>query len=395
MRLRQVVGFGQDTMSTQNDRNRLFHSFTQMTKRITLIVVSFLAACILILVAVLLAYSPGTPKPFLLADGKLLPGSISEKLHLNINGTQQGMFIKSKDTTHPVLLYLHGGMPDYFLTQKYPTGLEDYFTVAWWEQRGSGLSYSSNIPPETMTLEQMISDALEVTNYLRHRFCKEKIYIMGHSGGTFIGIQVVARAPKLYHAYIGIAQMSYQLKSERLAYEYMLRQFQAIGNKEMVQALEAAPVSMKDGAPDAYFAVRDIAMHSLGIGTTHDMNSVITGIFLPSLACRDYTVIEKVNMWLGKSRSGVSVLWKDMLATDLSSMVTKLDLPVYFFHGIYDYTVSATLAKDYFGKIQAPVKGYYSFSNSAHSPLFEEPDKMRQIFMEDVFASANSHADSK
>ena len=113
--------------------------------------------------------------------------------------------------------------------------LKNYFTVVWWEQRGSGLSYNADIPPETMTLEQMISDTKELTNYLRNRFGKEKIYLMGHSGGTFIGIQVAARMPELYHAYIGVAQMSDQLKSERLAYEYMIKKFSEKGNTKMVQ----------------------------------------------------------------------------------------------------------------------------------------------------------------
>ena len=291
---------------------------------------------------------PENLNPFVDENGSPLAGSISEKVFVNINGVEQGMFIKSKDATHPVLLYLHGGMPDYFLTQRYPTGLEDYFTVVWWEQRGSGISYSADIPPETMTLEQMISDTLEVTNYLRHRFGKEKIYLMGHSGGTFIGIQAAARAPELYYAYIGVAQMSNQLKSERLAYEYMLQQFKENGNTKMVRKLEAAPVTMTGGTPDAYLALRDEAMHSLGIGTTHDMNSVITGIFLPSLACREYTFVEKVNMWRGKSHSGVSSLWDEMIATDLTKQVPELDVPVYFFEGIYDYTCSYTIGKRLF-----------------------------------------------
>ncbi len=140
----------------------------------------------------LMVLSPGKAKPFLDENGNPLEKSISEKIYVNINGVEQGMFIKSKDSTNPVLLYLHGGMPEYFLTQKYPTGLENYFTVVWWEQRGSGLSYYADIPPETITLEQMISDTKEVTNYLRQRFGQEKIYLMGHSGGTFIGIQVAA-----------------------------------------------------------------------------------------------------------------------------------------------------------------------------------------------------------
>lgn len=360
-----------------------------------LIVLAILLACLLILVGVLQLWSHGKPTPFVDENGSPLAGSISEKVFVNINGVEQGMFIKSKDATHPVLLYLHGGMPDTFLTQRYPTGLEDYFTVVWWEQRGSGISYSADIPPETMTLEQMISDTLEVTNTLRHRFGKEKIYLMGHSGGTFIGIQAAARAPELYSAYIGVAQMSNQLKSERLAYEYMLQRFKESGNTKMVRKLEEAPVTMTDGTPDAYRALRDPAMHSLGIGTTHDMNSVITGIFLPSLTSREYTLGEKVNMWRGKSRSGISIIWDKIISTDLSKQVLELDLPVYFFEGIYDYTCSYAEAKSYFEKLKAPVKGFYTFEQSAHSPLFEEPEKMGRILQEDVLAGTNSLADTE
>jgi pimeloyl-ACP methyl ester carboxylesterase len=391
--IRQTIG---ENKVTQPEIKTLsIPSFMRKAGRIMWIVISIFLVCIFILVSVLLVWSPGKPKPFVDENGNPLAGSISEKIQINVNGVQQGMFIKSKDAAHPVLLYLHGGMPDYFLTQKYPTGLEDDFTVVWWEQRGSGISYNASIPPETMSLEQMISDTLEVTNYLRQRFGKEKIYLMGHSGGTFIGIQAAARAPELYSAYIGVAQMSYQLKSEKLAYDYMLKQFKANGNTQMVQKLEAAPVTMTDGTPAAYLAVRDEAMHSLGIGTTHDMHSVITGIFLPSLASREYTFMEKINMWRGKAHSGVALVWKNMIATDLSNQVPELDLPVYFFHGVYDYTVSYTQAKSYFEKLKAPLKGFYTFEQSAHSPLFEEPEKMRKILQEDVLAGANSLADAK
>ncbi|MBE0687496.1 MAG: alpha/beta hydrolase [Anaerolineaceae bacterium] len=330
--------------------------------------------------------SPGKIDPVFDSTGKPLPGSLSEKIFINVNGVKQGMFIQSKNTSNPVLLYLHGGMPDFFLTKKYPTGLEDIFTVVWWEQRGSGMSYSADIPRETMTKEQLISDTLEVTNYLRQRFGEDKIYLMGHSGGTFIGIQAAALAPELYHAYLGEAQMSYQLKSELLAYEYMLQQFKANGNTRMIKKLEENPVTLTGGTPPGYIQLRDPAMHNLGIGTTHDMDSVIAGIFLPSLAIREYSLMEKVNLWRAKSQAGVSIVWDEMLITDLSSEITELAIPVYFFHGIFDYTVSYTLAKAYFEKLAAPVKGFYTFENSAHSPMFEEPKKMQQILLEDILA---------
>jgi hypothetical protein len=108
------------------NKNKRFSmpSFARKAGRIMLIGISILSACILILVGLLLAVSPGKPQPFVDDTGRPLAGSISEKVFVNINGVKQGMFITSKDATNPVLLYLHGGMPDYFLTQKYPTGLE-------------------------------------------------------------------------------------------------------------------------------------------------------------------------------------------------------------------------------------------------------------------------------
>jgi len=202
---------------------------------IMLMAISIPIALLVILFGVLLAFSPGKPRPFVGETGKVLTASISEKIYVNINGVQQGMFIKSKDASNPVLLFLHGGagMPEYFLTQRYPSGLEQYLTVCWWDRRGAGLSYHPDVSTETITIEQAISDTLEVTNYLRGRFHQDKIFLMAHSGGSLIGMQAAARAPNLYYAYIGVAQMSYQLKSEKLAYEYMLERYREIGNMKV------------------------------------------------------------------------------------------------------------------------------------------------------------------
>jgi pimeloyl-ACP methyl ester carboxylesterase len=360
-----------------------------------LAIVAAVVACLLSLVGVLLLRSRGKPRPLVDENGNPLPGSISAKLHVNINGVEQGMFITGKDQGNPVLLFLHGGpgMPEYFLTQSYHTGLEACFTVCWWEQRGAGLSYSASIPPATMTAEQFIADTLGVTAYLRQRFGKEKIYLMAHSGGSFIGIQAAARAPDLYHAYIGVAQIAYQLKSESLAYAYMLKRFKENGNVRMVRRLEQAPVTMTVPLPDSYLSLRDEAMHSLGIGTMHGMKSVVTGIFLPVWTCRAYTVGEKVAIWRGKAFSR-SLLWDKMIATDLTKQVTVLGLPTYFLHGVYDYTASYTEARSYFDGIDAPVKGFYTFEHAAHSPIFEEPEKVLTILREDVLAGANSLADA-
>jgi pimeloyl-ACP methyl ester carboxylesterase len=360
-------------------------------------VIFFFLASSLVFLGLLLAWSPGQPQPYLDENRKTLAGSLSEKIHVEINGLEQGMFIESKNIHNPVLLFLHGGpgMPEYWLTQRYPTGLEDHFTVVWWEQRGASLSFNPETPPETMTAEQFIADTLEVTRYLINRFSQEKIYLMGHSWGSYIGIQAAVQAPELYYAYIGMGQISYQLQSEQLAYQYALAEYRNSGNMRMARKLEAAPPTMTVPLPAAYNALRDAYMHSLGIGTTRKMTSVVTGIFLPSWQFRGYTLAEKVNLWRGKvySRSRDFSLWDTMQATDLTQQVTELVIPVYFFHGKYDYTCAYPLARAYWEELKAPLKGFYTFENSAHSPIFEEPEKALKILLEDVLNGANTLAD--
>ncbi len=375
----------------------LIKSFERRGGRIMLIITAVLVICIFILVGVLLAGSPGKPELYLDESGRQLEGSISEKIHVNINGVEQGMFIRGKDKTKPVLLFLHGGpgLPTYWLTRIYPTGLEECFTVCYWETRGTGLSYSADIPPETITWEQLISDTVEVTNYLRERFGQEKIYLLGHSGGSFLGIQAAARTPELYNAYIGVAQMSRQFESEKLAHKYMIEQYKSAGDKEMVRKLEKFAISEMNTVPKAYRNLRDEAMHKLGIGTMHNMKSVISDVFLTSFQSKEYTLGEKINLWRGKNSDQYQKMWDQMMATDLTVKVQKLDISAYFFAGIYDYTCNYTLTKDYFEKLQAPLKGFYTFEQSAHSPMFEEPEKMQHIIQEDVLAGVNSLADKR
>lgn len=364
--------------------------------RIMLTMISVFLICVLVCVGVLIVHSTGKTKPFLDENGRVLEGSISEKIHVNINGVEQGMFIKGMDKTKPVLLLVHGGpgMPDYVISKENTTVLEKYFIVCYWDQRGAGLSYSSDIPVDTINAEQLVSDTIGVTNYLRNRFGQDKIYIMGYSWGSFLGIQSVAKSPELYKAYIAMSQMSNQLESERLSYEYILEQYKKAGNKGMIDKLEKSPIDKKTNLPTAYWSMRDDMMHSLGVGTTRNMKSVITGIFLPVMESSEYTLKEKINLWRYKFTSpSIKNLQNEEYGTDLNEKVPKVEVPVYFCHGIYDHTISYDLTKEYFNKLQAPMKGFYTFNESAHSPMFEEPEKFSYILEDDVLKGTNGRAD--
>jgi pimeloyl-ACP methyl ester carboxylesterase len=340
-------------------------------------------ATLCIIFGLLVIFNSGNPKPYTDNNGNVIKGSISEKLYLDINGYKQGLIIKSINTENPVLLYLHGGMPEYFLSQKYPTGLENYFTVVRWEQRGVGMSFDKNKATEKITTQQLIEDTKTLAQYLIKRFGKEKIYLMGHSGGTFIGIQAATQAPELFHAYIAVAQITNQFESEKQAYNYMLKEYERLEDKSMITSLKNAQINA-DTLPDSYLKIRDMAMHKIGVGTMRDMKSIVTGLFFPSLLFKEYTIGEKIKLWQSKANSGVSIVWHDMIKTDVLTKIPELKIPIYFFHGEHDYTVSYSLAKAYFDKIKAPKKQFFCFSESAHSPIFEEPEKCGQLIRENI-----------
>ena len=359
-----------------------------------------LLLCFLILLACLFIISPGKLKPFKDQNRQIISGSVSEKVFVNIGGVRQGMFIRGKDLNNPVLLFVQGGpsLPEYFLVEKYPAGLEDHFTVCYWEQRGSGLSFSPQVTLESMNLEQLASDAIEVTNYLRNRFNKGKIYIMAHSGGTASAIMAVARFPQLYHAYIAIAQITYQAESEKIAYKFMLDQYMSKDNSKRMAAFEKYPILENDSFILPFFnsLLRDKAMHELGIGTMHKMRSILKEVILPVWACRAYTIREKYKIWSAKiSFVNKSHLRDQIIKSSIPSQVPKLDLPVYFLSGKYDLTVNYNLAKDYLRELKSPIKGFYTFDNSAHSPMFEEPQKLREILANDILNQTTIMADKE
>lgn len=174
---------------------------------------------------------------------------------------------------------------------------------------------------------------------------------------------MAATAPDRFPAYVGMAQIAYQLRSEVMAHAALLTACRQRGDTAMVRGLAAAPISLETGLSLTWMRLRDRAMHGLGAGNTHAGGSVITGIFLPVWRVRSYSVLDKINVWRSKLRSR-PFFWEAMLRDDLRLRLTKFDLPVHFLAGRHDLTVNPTLMRDYFDRINAPEKGFHLFENS-------------------------------
>lgn len=357
-------------------------------KRVRKMIIGILIFVAVLLLTTLIIFPPSRGKlpQFYDENGNILENSLAEKCYLNVDGADLGMIIMAKDISNPVLLVCGGGpgIPEYLMEDMYPSSLADKFVVCYLEYRGTGLSYNSEIKAEDMTTERYISDIVSVTEYLSERFGQQKIYIMGHSFGTYIAIKTVQQYPDYYNAYFAMSQTCNQKESEYLAYDYMKSQYEEAGNTQMVKKFTECPIRESEEMYSKYFSssLRDTAMHELGVGTTRDMESVITGIFFPSLRCTAYTWGERINIWNGKTTSRHFPVVDDSIHFNAFDDVQSLQIPVYFFAGKYDYTCCYELQYRFYEHIDAPRKEFFTFENSAHSPIFEEPEKSLEAIEE-------------
>ena len=330
--------------------------------------------------------SPGRLDPLKDREGNEITGSLVEKNWTEIGGIQQGFFIRAENLNNPVLLFLHGGPGSPQLPMLIPNELherlERYFIVCYWDQRGAGMSFSRSIDPASMTIEQMIEDTRQIAEYLKQRFNQERIFLMGHSWGSLLGIKTVEKYPEKFWAYIGIGQVTNQIESERLAYNFMLQHAIEINDRRAIRALQRFDKNAPEfPCIDYTMGVRTRLMNKYGVGFTRENMSMFDAA-VGMLLFRGYTLSEKLNYIQGMMFSQIHLWNSVVLEKNLFETSTSFQVPIYVIHGRYDYQVSYTLARQWFDKIEAPDKEFFSFENSAHSPIIEEQERFVQVVRE-------------
>lgn len=307
---------------------------------------------------------------------------------VSIGEVDQAILISGKKANNPVLLYLHGGpgfpMLPFEPFDPYMQKLENLFTIVYWEQRGTGISFNTTINKESMNVEQFVQDTREVVEYLRETLNVEKVYIWGHSWGSNLGAIYAARYPETLHAYVATGQSANPFLNERLAYEYVLDRATRSNNRRALRQLAKI-----DTLPDNY-RVKDALTIRKWIyrygGVVHsskferpyvDLNEIKIILTTPI-----YPLIAKINI-IRDPYYSINTLWKDLRDLNLFTEAPRIDVPVYFLIGRYDIIVSHVLAEKYFNHLVAP-KGKYLvwFEYSAHRPQFEELEKFISVMTE-------------
>jgi len=324
------------------------------------------------------------------------PNGIQQQLKLHINGTDQWLTIRGRDLRNPVLLLLHGGpaSPDMPLAWTFESPWEDYFTVVEWDQRGAGKTYASNSEAQMapgMSIAGMTDDAGQVVQYLRQRFHKSKIFLMGHSWGSVLGVELVQRHPEWFYAYVGVGQIVNTRRNEEDGYAFALREAKAHDNAKAVRELESiAPYPGRNGITLDQITIRDtweMYYGGLAWGRKDFQFAADAWKLSPEYSESDLKAIDKGSLF------SLHHLLDPLLSVDFDDTL-RFGCPVVLFVGAHDYTTSHDLAVQWFDKLQAPSKRMVIFADSAHMIMLEQPGRFLVHLVEDVLPYAQKSGDA-
>lgn len=328
------------------------------------------------------AYSPGRT---LVADLDRIvtPNGVQESFIATLGGARQYVSVRGADRRNPILLYIHGGPAsvELPLSWSFQRPWEDYFTVVEWDQRAAGKSFVLNdrqtIAP-TLAPDRYRDDAIELIALLCERYGKHRIFLLGHSWGSAVGLSVAVKRPDLLYAYVGMGQLIDFQKNEAESYATVLGQARRDGNSDAIKEL-------LDIAP--YPGAGEFSLEKTGIerkwsvyygGLAANRRDSDFYLHLGRLS-PEYGQADR-KAWDESSEFTMGTMWPKLARLSFEN-VHGLTVPIFLFLGRHDTTTPPEIAAKWLGRLAAPSKSVVWFEDSAHLPMIEEPGRMLEALL--------------
>ncbi|MGA2632920.1 MAG: alpha/beta hydrolase [Terracidiphilus sp.] len=323
------------------------------------------------------------------------PQGIDSLESVRIGGIDQWIEVRGQNVNNPILLFIHGGPGIAFipLAGSFQAPLEQHFTVVEWDQRGAGKTYTSNdkdLQRRTMNAPQMEQDTLEVVNYLRNRFKRDKIVVVGHSWGSVLGLWLAHEHPDLIYAYVGVGQIVNMWANAEAVYKDDLQQARSLHNEQAVKELEAiAPYPGPNADMGKMFVANKWAGELLGPPPSKDEFTDVKRILTDVASAPEYSLADDVGFVRGQMFSG-QILFPQLSEVDLTKLGPDFKVPIFFFEGRRDPYCRPALIEEYSQTISAPKRELIWFDHSGHFPFYEEKQKFADELVQRVLPLATN-----
>jgi pimeloyl-ACP methyl ester carboxylesterase len=337
--------------------------------------------------AVLVAL-PGSVPAILGADGRPFAGSIAELSTVDLNGREQAISIRAADPEKPVLLYLSGGpgQSDIGFARALLEPLTADFVVVVWDQRGSGASYPALEPTATFTLEALVDDTVALAEHLRERFDERRIYLLGESWGSTLGVLAAQARPELFHAYIGSGQMVSQRVTDQIIWRDLLAHAKRVGDWELYDRVLGLGEPPYRDMPWAYTQVQGwypLLEEAYTPPAAYLERGMASGVGPFGLGAQENSFVQNVNALRGLLDM-FSLMYPQLQAVDFRADVPSLAVPVWILDGEHELRGRRELAHEWYSMLEAPSKALVTYPDAGHAVAFEQVDAVRELLVEQV-----------
>jgi pimeloyl-ACP methyl ester carboxylesterase len=294
----------------------------------------------------------------------------------------QWIRIRGASASNPVLLLIQQGpgLPMINEARRFGRllGLEQAFTVVYWDQRGCGRSLRGQHRQEGITLEAMVADTVSLLEYLRDRF-GGKTCVAGFSFGATLAAFAAAQRPDLVGTLVATGMDIDGAAAASGAYQFALRTARQRGNRRATRQLEA--IGPPPHLTSKQFGTRVRWASNFG-GVTRNQTyaTLARGLVSSLVRSPDYSAGDIPRAVRGITATQAALL-PDLAAMDLTRSLPRLDVPVVMVQGRLDQVAPGESAQQYASSLQAPGKQLIWFETSAHTPHLDEPARFRDVML--------------
>ena len=286
--------------------------------------------------------------------------------YVNLNGVKQ-YILATGNENGPLMLFLHGGpgVSQSGFIRKYQSKLEEDFLVVNWDQRGAGKSNTKIFSKDELKINNIVNDAISLIEILRDRFKKNRIYLVGHSFGSLIGIILSQKIPQYIKAYISIGQVVNINEGDKFIYKILLKK---VNNENYQKGIKI----LKNIGKPPYKTQDSIKLNKLiqkYKGDVFKFSKI--SLMLKSISFKYYNLFDWFK-FLGGIIISNRYMYSEMSSINLFNANNKFEIPIYFCCGDNDYHTPSKIVEEYYNFINAPKKQIYKFKASAHMPNIEE-----------------------
>jgi len=197
-----------------------------------------------------------------------------------------------------------------------------------------------------------------------------------------VSAHMAHRAPQLFHAYIGFGQVTNQLESEIISYDYVFGEAKKRNDSVGIQELSGIgrpPYGSEEEAINA-LDVERYYLELYGKPSPFSKSKLIKLL----LFNKGLTMKEKIKFFSGDISHSFTLLWPAALQANLFEDIPSWEIPVYILQGEDDHQTESSVTKRYFDSLKAPFKKYYPFKNTGHAVSWEQPERYRSILKNEV-----------